>query len=204
MAYAATIEIPRPYVVYLQDGKSATSSALNAERKVNLSAGAHQLVIRFEGSFKDQSDTRLLSGEPVVINLDLKGDEALAIQFTYPRNYRAAEQFIAQQKLTFVDTKTGTPVAIDHFVMPKKDGLQIGRDYQAELLTMGKGFQQVPAEVALATTAAVAAAVVPDAKSNAQGSVDKNVQTLEMLKYWYAQADAETRKNFQHWIISQQ
>lgn len=203
MAYAATVEIPRPYVVYLQDGKSATSSALNAERKINLSAGAHQLVIRFEGSFKDQSDTRLLSGEPVVINLNLKGDEALAIKFTYPRNYTAAEHFIAQQKLTFIDTKTGTPVAIDHFVMPKKDGLQIGRDYQAELLAMGKGFQQVPAEVALATTAAVAAAV-PDAKSNAQGSVDKNVQTLEMLKYWYAQADAETRKNFQHWIISQQ
>lgn len=204
MAYAATIEIPRPYVVYLQDGKSATSSALNAERKVNLSAGAHQLVIRFEGSFKDQSDTRLVSGEPVVINLDLKGDEALAIKFAYPRNYRAAEQFTAQQKLTFIDTKSGATVNVDHFVMPKKEGLQIGRDYQAELLAMGKGFQQAPAEVALATTAAVAATAVPDAKSNAQGSVDKNAQTIEMLKYWYTQADAETRKNFQHWIISQQ
>jgi len=204
MAYAATIEIPRPYVVYLQDGKTAKSSALNAERKVNLSAGGHQLVIRFDGSFKDQSENRLLSGEPVVINLDLKGDEALAIQFAYPRNYRAAEQFIAQQKLTFIDTKTGAPVAIDHFVMPKKEGLQIGRDYQAELLAMGKGFQQVPAELAMATTAAMAAAAVPDAKGNAQGTVDKNVQTLEMLKYWYTQADAETRKNFQHWIISQQ
>ena len=88
--------------------------------------------------------------------------------------------------------------------MPKKEGLQIGRDYQAELLAMGKGFQQAPAEVALATTAAVAATAVPDAKSNAQGSVDKNAQTIEMLKYWYTQADAETRKNFQHWIISQQ
>ena len=203
-AFAATIEIPRPYVVYLQDGKTAKTNALNSERKVNLSAGAHQLVIRFEGSFKDQSDTRLLSGEPVVVNLDLKGDETLAIKFAYPRNYTAAEHFIAQQKLTFIDTKTGAPVAIDHFVMPKKDGLQIGRDYQAELVAMGKGFQQVPAEVALATTVAVAATAVPDAKNNAQTSVDKNVQTLEMLKYWYAQADAETRKNFQHWIISQQ
>lgn len=204
MAYAATIEIPRPYVVYLQDGKTAKSSALNAERKVNLSAGAHQLVIRFEGSFKDQSDTRLVSGEPVVINLDLKGDEALAIKFAYPRNYRAAEQFIAQQKLTFIDTKSGATVNVDHFVMPKKEGLQIGRDYQAELLAMGKGFQQVPADVALATTATMAATAAPDAKLNAQGSVDKNAQTIEMLKYWYNQADAETRKNFQHWIISQQ
>lgn len=204
MAYAATIEIPRPYVVYLQDGKSATSSVLNAERKINLSAGAHQLVIRFDGSFKDQSETRLVSGEPVVINLDLKGDEALAIKFTYPRNYRAAEQFIAQQKLTFIDTKSGATVNVDHFVMPKKEGLQIGRDYQTELQAMGKGFQQVPTELTVATTAAVAAAAVPDAKGSAQGAVDKNVQTLEMLKYWYTRADAETRKNFQHWMISQQ
>lgn len=202
-AFAATIEIPRPYVVYLQDGKTAKSSALNSERKVNLSAGTHQLVIRFDGSFKDQSENRLLSGEPVVINLDLKGDEALAIQFAYPRNYRAAEQFLAQQKLSFIDSKTGTPVAIDHFVMPKKDGLQIGRDYQAELLAMGKGFQQAPGELNPATTAAIAAATA-DAKLNSQASVDKNVQTIEMLKYWYNQADAETRKNFQHWIISQQ
>lgn len=204
MAYAATIEIPRPYVVYLLDGKTAKSGALNGERKVNLSAGAHQLVIRFDGSFKDQSENRLLSGEPVVVNLDLKGDEALAIKFDYPRNYRAAEQFIAQQQLTFIDTKSGATVKVDHFVMPKKEGLQIGRDYQAELLAMGKGFQQVPAELTVATTAAMAAAAVPDAKGSAQGTVDKNVQTLEMLKYWYAQADAETRKNFQHWIISQQ
>ena len=34
--------------------------------------------------------------------------------------------------------------------------------------------------------------------------VAKSEQTLEMLKYWYNQADSKTRKDFQHWVISQQ
>ena len=97
-----------------------------------------------------------------------------------------------------IDKKQGTAAKADYFVLPKKEGLQIGRDYQQELTDLGKAFQQT----SMPTTAATAA-VVAESKTGS-APVAKNVQTLEMLKYWYNQADIQTRKDFQHWVISQQ
>ena len=90
--------------------------------------------------------------------------------------------------------------------MPKKEGLQIGRDYQQELTEQGKAFLQTtaPATAAASASAAAVATATAAATNPATGQIDKRAQNLEMLKYWYLQADAQTRKDFQHWIISQQ
>ena len=192
---SATLAIPQPYIVYLLDGKAVKNELLDDKQSLPLAKGKHQLVIRFEGSFRDQGENRLISGEPVVYSLDIAGNESLALEFTYPRDYRAAEQYLKNQQLKLVDTKTGKEVKADYFVMPKKEGLQIGRNYQEELESMGKAFAQSAASVPVATAAAAATA------TNGLTGQD---QSLEMLKYWYLKADSKTRKDFQHWIISQQ
>ncbi len=197
-AFAATFEIVRPYTLLLLDGQPAKSSMVNSKQQITLPAGQHQLVLQFEGSFRDQSDSRLIRGEPLVFNLDMQADDNIAINFTYPRNYREAERFLEQQKLQVINKKPGSTAKVDYFVLPQKEGLQIGRDYQQELTDLGKAFQQT----SMPTTAA-AAAVAAESKTGS-APVAKNVQTLEMLKYWYNQADIQTRKDFQHWVISQQ
>ena len=65
---------------------------------------------------------------------------------------------------------------------------------------MGKAFglPQGAAVVATAAAATASASPVNAAAPNNQS------QSMEMLKYWYLQADSKTRKEFQHWIISQQ
>ncbi len=201
-AFAATFEIARPYTLLLLDGQPAKSNMVNSKQQITLPAGQHQLVLQFEGSFRDQSESRLIRGEPIVFNLDLQADDNYAISFTYPRNYPEAERFLAQQKLQVIDKKHGSAAKVDYFVLPKKEGLQIGRDYQQELTDLGKAFQQT----SMPTTAAAAAVAATVATADKAGSapVAKNVQTLEMLKYWYNQADIQTRKDFQHWVISQQ
>lgn len=197
-ASAATLEIPQPYTLQLVDGQSAMTSTLTSDRKLNLTAGEHQVVVQFEGTFRDQADNRLIRGEPVVINLNLQETDNLAIKFTYPRNYDAAERYLATQPLTIVKQPGGEAAKVDFFVLPKKEGLQIGRDYQQELIEMGKAFRQTSMPAVSAQTAAAAV------QQSGSAPVDKNVQTLEMLKYWYNHADVQTRKDFQHWIISQQ
>lgn len=197
-AFAATFEIVRPYTLLLLDGQPAKSSMVNSKQQITLPAGQHQLVLQFEGSFRDQSDSRLIRGEPLVFNLDMQADDNIAINFTYPRNYREAERFLEQQKLQVINKKPGSTAKVDYFVLPQKEGLQIGRDYQQELTDLGKAFQQT----SMPTTAA-AAAIAAESKTGS-APVAKNVQTLEMLKYWYNQADIQTRKDFQHWVISQQ
>lgn len=199
-AFAATFEIVRPYTLLLLDGQPAKSSMVNSKQQITLPAGQHQLVLQFEGSFRDQSDSRLIRGEPLVFNLDMQADDNIAINFTYPRNYREAERFLEQQKLQVINKKPGSTAKVDYFVLPRKEGLQIGRDYQQELTDLGKAFQQT----SMPTTAAAAAAAVAAENKTGSAPVAKNVQTLEMLKYWYNQADIQTRKDFQHWVISQQ
>ena len=194
---SATLAIPQPYIVYLLDGKAVKNELLDNKQSLPLAKGKHQLVIRFEGSFRDQGENRLISGEPVVYSLDIAGNESLALEFTYPRDYRAAEQYLKKQQLKLVDTKTGKEVKADYFVMPKKEGLQIGRNYQEELESMGKAFAQSAASVPVATAAAAATVT-------ATNGLTGQDQSLEMLKYWYLKADSKTRKDFQHWIISQQ
>ena len=209
-AWAATsIAIPHPYVVYLLDGKPVQNDLFSSRSALSLTPGPHQLVIRFEGTFKDQSESRLISGEPVVINLSTKADQQLVIEFTYPRSYSAAEQYLKQQKLHILDKATGQVVKADYFVMPKKEGLHIGRNYQEELVAMGKAFAQPaarskPAQVISGTAAVAVTATNTAQPATKEQKLDQNTQALEMLKYWYNQANGETRKAFQHWVISQQ
>ncbi len=198
--WAATLAIPHPYVIYLLDGQPVKSEQLSSKNHLSLAKGEHQLVIRFEGSFRDQGENRLISGEPVVYSLSLQGDESLALEFSYPRDYRAAEQFLKNQQLKLIDTKSGKLVNADYFVMPKKEGLQIGRNYQEELQAMGKAFGLPQGAAVVATAAAATASASP---VNAT-TPNNQSQSMEMLKYWYLQADSKTRKEFQHWIISQQ
>lgn len=203
--FAASFDLPRPYVLYLLDGQAVKTQSVASERLQNLSAGDHQLVIRFEGTFREQKESRLVSGEPVVINLKLQGDEKLGVKFDYPRDYRDAQMFLQTQPIQITDLKTGSEFKTDHFIMPRKEGLQIGRDYQQELVSMGKayGMDGTAPTVSPATAAAAEAGVAAAAAQGQNQNVDPATQSLEMLKYWYSKADPKTRKAFQHWIISQ-
>jgi uncharacterized protein YccT (UPF0319 family) len=89
----------------------------------------------------------------------------------------------------------------DIFELPKKEGLQIGRDYQEELLALGKAFQQ-PVINDDGSVSVNGKSQPMNMKDAVSGS--KNLQSLEMLKYWYNRADPQARKAFQHWIITQQ
>jgi len=192
-----SLVIPRPYVSYLVDGKSHK----NDGNPIELASGAHQVVIRFEGNYSTRSNTNLVSAEPLVVNFETNGQEQLTFDMPKIRDSVQANQFVKKQNLHLIDQKTKAVKAADIFVLPKKEGLQIGRDYQEELLALGKAFQQpminqdgtisAANEMQLTNTAVVA-------------TDNKQIQTLEMLKYWYNRADPQTRKAFQHWVISQQ
>ncbi|MDD2841498.1 MAG: DUF2057 domain-containing protein [Tolumonas sp.] len=192
-----TVTIPRPYATYLVDGKSYKEN----DADIKLSAGEHQLVIRFEGNYSSHRSIELVSGEPLVINFKTDGQEHLTFDLPLLKEVPQAKAFLKTQKLQLVDRNSKAVKSADIFELPKKEGLQIGRDYQEELLALGKAFQQPVINEDGSISANGAAAQV------ANGAVvtgNKNLQSLEMLKYWYNRADPQARKAFQHWIITQQ
>lgn len=200
VAAEAHFTLPRPYVIYLLDGAPLKKQLLSEARQLPLAPGRHQLVVRFENSYKSAGDTNLIAGEPLVLDFAVKGGESLTLAFNYPRTLRAAEAFLQSQSVTMVDGN-GKAFPSQIKVMPKKEGLQIGRDYKEELLALGWSFDGLPLPQ---TAASSQTAEASDATQAASTPVNGSEQTLKALKQWYLQADPATRKAFQHWIISQQ
>ncbi|MEH8111721.1 YccT family protein [Aeromonas veronii] len=197
----AQLEVTTPYVVQLIDGQAINPSLLDNTKKFPLSVGKHQLVVAFEGNYSNRDEIKLVTAEPLVLNFTAADNQQLVLDYKKPRNEAEAKQFLKDQKVTLKDKVTGQQVSSEQFVMPKVEGFQLTRDYQQELINMGKAFNQ-PKTVAVSSAAVMAAASAP--VQVAPSKAQSNPEALTQLQNWYNKADAETRKAFQIWVIQQQ
>jgi len=199
LAANVSLQIHRPYVVHMLDGAAFKRDLLSRTSELHLAPGDHQLVLRFEASYRAGGESRVISGDPLVINFRADDNHPLLLDFAAPRSYAEAEHFLEQQPVRLINLATRRPWPAEIFIMPKREGLQIGRNYQAELVALGKAFgQQSQAQPGTSAPPSTEPAPTKNPPLN-----DNNAQALEMLKYWYNRADPQTRKAFQHWIISQ-
>ncbi|EPX9362823.1 YccT family protein [Aeromonas veronii] len=197
----AQLEVTTPYVVQLIDGQSINPKLLDKTSTFPLSAGKHQLVVAFEGNYSSRNEIKLVTAEPLVLNFTAADNQQLVLDYKKPRNEAEAKQFVKDQKVVLKDKVSGQQVNSEQFVMPKVEGFQLTRDYQQELINMGKAFNQ-PKSVAVSSAAVMAAASAP--VQVAPSKAQSNPEALTQLQNWYNKADAETRKAFQIWVIQQQ
>ncbi|KAE9624451.1 DUF2057 domain-containing protein [Aeromonas veronii] len=197
----AQLEVTTPYVVQLIDGQSINPKLLDKTSTFPLSAGKHQLVVAFEGNYSSRNEIKLVTAEPLVLNFTAADNQQLVLDYKKPRNESEAKQFVKEQKVALKDKVSGQQVSSEQFVMPKVEGFQLTRDYQQELINMGKAFNQ-PKAVAVSSAAVMAAASAP--VQVAPSKAQSNPEALTQLQNWYNKADAETRKAFQIWVIQQQ
>ncbi|MFM5581311.1 DUF2057 family protein [Aeromonas veronii] len=195
------LEVTTPYVVQLIDGQSINPKLLDKTSTFPLSAGKHQLVVAFEGNYSSRNEIKLVTAEPLVLNFTAADNQKLVLDYKKPRNEAEAKQFVKEQKVALKDKVSGQQVSSEQFVMPKVEGFQLTRDYQQELINMGKAFNQ-PKAVAVSSAAVMAAASAP--VQVAPSKAQSNPEALTQLQNWYNKADAETRKAFQIWVIQQQ
>ncbi|MGL4931749.1 MAG: YccT family protein [Aeromonas sp.] len=197
----AQLEVSSPYVVQLIDGQSINPKLLERTDRFPLSAGKHQLVIAFEGNYSTRNEIKLVTAEPLVIDFTAADQQQLVLDYKKPRNAEEAKQFLKEQNVALKDQVTGQRISSEQFVMPKVEGFQLSRDYQQELLKLGKAFNQ-PAPVMVSSAAVMAANSAP--VNVAPSKAQSNPQALTELQNWYNKADSETRKAFQIWVIQQQ
>ena len=197
----AQLEVSNPYIVQLIDGQSINPKLIDKTSTFPLSAGKHQLVVAFEGNYSSRNEIKLVTAEPLVLNFTAADNQQLVLDYKKPRNEAEAKQFLKDQKVALKDKVTGQQVSSEQFVMPKVEGFQLTRDYQQELINMGKAFNQ-PKTVAVSSAAVMAAASAP--VEVAPSKAQSNPEALTQLQSWYNKADAETRKAFQIWVIQQQ
>ena len=83
-----------------------------------------------------------MTAEPLVINFTAGDNQTLVLDYKKPRNEDEAKAFIKEQKVVLKDKVSSQAVETEQFVMPKVGGFQLTRDYQQELIKMGKAFNQ--------------------------------------------------------------
>lgn len=138
-ALATILKLVRPHTVTAGWAQPATSSMVNNKQQITLPAGQHQLVLQFEGSLIRAS--RLIRGEPVAFNLDMKADDNIAINFTYPPNYREAKLLFRATKPASDRQKQARQPRLTSFRAAQERGAADWLDYQQELTDLGKAFQ---------------------------------------------------------------
>lgn len=228
-AAAGNLEIGRPYVLYYLDG-GKPGSVFKTDSSVYLSKGAHQVVIRFEGAYRDAGDTKLISSEPVVINMQVPSEETnYKLKFKYPRSYAKAQEYV-KHPTVYIEDDSGATVDAEIFVLPHRDGLQIGRDYLREIKDLGKEYKGDPGSghekrvlvdnanaatvatqaklditetVASETAAKPVPAVTREEVKNAAETMSKSrQQALDRLKKMYEDADPTVQKEFRVWLVT--
>lgn len=223
---ATNLNIPRPYVLYYVDGNKASTS-FSGTNTLNLIDGPHQVVVRFEGAYRDGGDTKLISSEPIVINFNANAKTSEAfLKFNYPRTISKAEVYVKHPTISIEDAN-GQPIDAEIFVLPHKDGLQIGRDYLREIKDLGKEYKGVPGTAtekrvivanANAATADKQATLdltddIADTQNNKINEEAKKVTTdkvtnkinnatLSKLQALYENADEETQRAFRVWLVT--
>ena len=221
-AEAAEFEIPDPFTLVMVDSDDRDPAVKSGATTVTLPAGPHQLVMRVEGTFRYHTDSRYLAGQPVVVNFNAEENDRLTLSFRFPKSFDKIERFAYKPDVKLVHAD-GTPKEGEIFVLNSRNGVQIGRDFQKELEDAGKAFKvHTPEEtskatvkmiqsdssaapVAAAGTAAVAAPATSAAAAAPKSAPSVSAKgAMETLQKAYLSLSPEDRKNFLHWVISQQ
>ncbi|MBR7887393.1 DUF2057 domain-containing protein [Marinomonas sp. A79] len=180
-AVAATFDVPRSYEIMYVDLES--SRQFGNDFKVDVDAGEHQIVVRFNKLLRIGDDTQEFQSEPVVLNLQFEENTSLTLKAPYIANKRQAEANAQKPEFTILDNTTGKAVNYQQQALEAQSGFQNTRDYREEV-----------AKLAALAPDPVKAGPVP------APALTTDDVALDMLKFWYNQSDSATRKALRIWM----
>lgn len=150
-SFAASFQVPINFSVELVDGKSSDFGYNRFDRTLDLSAGRHQIVLLFEGSFGSLRDSRLVqAGNPIVVEIaNMPQDANYTFTYDVPRDEREAQAFSRSQKINLIDAKTKSPLPeadASYYILTSDSGFSILRNYRDDLASVGRLYAPNPLE----------------------------------------------------------
>ena len=159
-----------------------------------LPEGTNQILVNYTAEIKPGDDSELESTQASVI---LFKADANGVYLSAPKmkSVRDVEDFNKNLNWNLVD-QNGNKIAYKAALLIKK-GFQLSRDYEDEL----EEFNMSNADAALPKTRIISPAEVKHTRKAQQNQVKENKNmAMEMLIYWYNQADEKTRRSFKELI----
>ncbi len=182
------------------DGQDAIDIETDAKNGIALKDGKHQLVFQLKSIIREAGDTRMYTSKPYVMTFTLTGDQTYTI---VPPNMRTPSDINSLEKapdkeLSLI-TANGDNV---YFTLSslKKSGVAVDLANEVRRFNLSDDPAAIKAFGGMMQPIAVA---VPAASAPVSAPAQANSTSESMLKYWYNQADKETRQRFLHWAVEE-
>ncbi|EGM69929.1 DUF2057 domain-containing protein [Shewanella sp. HN-41] len=202
-----TLQLPSDVELLTVNGQKPLSTA-----PVTLSNGLNQIAFRYNAQYRKQANSVRYQSDVLIVRFN-ETDQELQLKLPNIDSAKAAKQFDESPSLSLLD-KHNQAIAFDQDRLVK-NGLQIGRNFEQEILLYNQG--QHPASLAIAavqtipqaslgtnTEALPAATIVTSTavtvnttiKQSATPDSPTQAEISHMLDYWYHLADDATKAKF--------
>ncbi|NDO82775.1 hypothetical protein CJP72_18960 [Citrobacter sp. NCU1] len=199
--FATTLRLSSDVDLLVLDGKKVSSSLLRGADSIELDNGPHQLVFRVEKTIRLSShEERLYISPPLVVSFDTQ--LISQVNFHLPRleNERETAHFDATPRLELLDGDAmPIPVKLDILAITSTAKVI---DYELETERYNKASKHASLPQ-FATMMADDSTLLSGISELDAIPPQSQTLTEQRLKYWFKQADPQTRNNFLKWAEKQ-
>ena len=199
--FATTLRLSTDIDLLVLDGKKVSSSLLRGADSIELDNGPHQLVFRVEKTIRLSShEERLYISPPLVVSFDTQ--RVGQVNFHLPRleSDREANHFDTAPRLELLDGDAmPIPVQLDILAITSKSKTI---DFEAETERYNKSAKRASLPQ-FATMMADDSTLLSGVSELDTIPPQSQTLTEQRLKYWFRQADPQTRNSFLQWAEKQ-
>ena len=200
-AFATTLRLSNDIDLLVLDGKKVSSSLLRGADSIELDNGPHQLVFRFEKTIRLSShEERLYISPPLVISFNTQLISQVNFHLPHLETEREAAHFSTTPRLELLDGDAmPIPVKLDILAITSTAKII---DYETETERYNKADKRASLPQ-FATMMADDSTLLSGISELDAVPPQSQALTEQRLKYWFKQADPQTRNNFLQWAEKQ-
>ncbi len=200
-AFATTLRLSNDIDLLVLDGKKVSSSLLRGADSIELDNGPHQLVFRVEKTIRLSShEERLYISPPLVISFNTQLISQVNFHLPHVDTEREAAHVSTTPRLELLDGDAmPIPVKLDILAITSTAKII---DYETETERYNKADKRASLPQ-FATMMADDSTLLSGISELDAVPPQSQALTEQRLKYWFKQADPQTRNNFLQWAEKQ-
>jgi len=175
-----------------------------------VSTGINQIVVQFQGEVGSSLDDDAEIGYSEVFVIKFEANTR-PLKMVIPRIKHSRDLDTLNNTANIQILDAGGQMIPTEIAILEKEGVQILRDFEKEILAFNKtdspaAVTVIPPVSNIRTSPAISSKPVtalkpaPKKQVNRMPEINQSNVAESMLMYWYNQADEETRNKFKHWI----
>lgn len=211
----ATFIVPKEFQLLYVDDESYRQSFLIEGVEVTMLPGAHDLVFEYMQIWDIDSESHeRIKTQPFLIRFTAAAGKTYSLGFPEQNSIEDARAFASDPKVEVIDTANNKVLQAEVKYNLGEEGFLAklfgssksdtkSTDSSVNVEQQSSATSTEAASAAAASAAAVAVTAVENKMKNdadKASAVDNDSQAMQMLKYWWQQADQKEQEKFLQWL----